>query len=74
MDYSLIKLKPSKRLKLSTNFELCVIWQKDKAEKTRKGSEDGIKSFCKASRIRKDNVFNLLEEYMVFSEERIEIS
>ena len=74
MGYSPIKLKPSKQLKLSTNFELCAICQKDKAEKTRKGSEDGIKSFCKASRIRKDNVFYLLEEYMVFSEERIEIS
>ena len=74
MGYSPIKLKPSKQLKLSTNFELCVICQKDKTEKTRKGSEDGIKSFCKASRIRKDNVFDLLEEYMVFSEERIEIS
>ena len=71
MDYSPIKLKPSKRLKLSTNFELCVICQKDKAEKNRKGSED---AFCKASRIRKDNVFDRLEEYMVFSEERIEIS
>ena len=74
MDYSPIKFKPFKRLKLSTNFELFVICQKDKAEKTRKGSEDGIQSFCKASRIRKDNVFYLLEEYMVFSEERIEIS
>ena len=74
MDYSPIKLKPSKRLKLSTNFELCVICQKYKAEKTRKGSEDGIKSFCKASRIKKDNVFDLLEGYMVYSEERIEIN
>ena len=74
MGNSPIKLKPSKQLKLSTNFELCVTCQKDKAEKTRKGSEDGIKSFCKVSRIRKDNVFDPLEEYMVFSEERIKIS
>ena len=66
MGYSPIKLKPSKRLKLSTNFELCVICQKDKAEKTRKGSEDGIKSFCKGSRISKDNVLIYLKNTWCF--------
>ena len=59
MDYSLLN---------SRNFQPtlnCVLFpKKDKAEKTKKGSEDGIKSFCKASRIRKDNVFDRLEEYI----------
>ena len=43
-------------------------------KKTRKESEDTLKSFCKASRIRRDNVFDRLEEHMVLFKERIELS
>ena len=48
--------------------------KKIKQERPGKGLRMVLSHFVKASGIRKDNVFDRLEEYMVFSEERIEIS